>query len=102
MKNIKVPIFWSPETLPIVKILVKRKKVDLKRNHFSELNPCPEGWFQCNSGSCIQFFMRCDGSDQCINEKDEQMCCKFNRFIENCLSSILWVVSPVSLLRSQG
>ena len=56
--------------------------------YVSASSTCPDGWFQCNNGRCIELNWRCDGISHCSNGDDERNCCEFNRL---CLISIMFV-----------
>ncbi|KAL4657283.1 transmembrane protease serine 7 [Arapaima gigas] len=51
---------------------------------FNISQPCPEGYFRCATGFCVEQWRRCDGLDDCQDESDEVFCAKP---FKNCESS---------------
>ncbi|XP_018616564.2 transmembrane protease serine 7 [Scleropages formosus] len=73
---------------PEVAFLCSSKRADppfiAEYGTFNISQPCPEGYFRCATGFCVELWRRCDGLDDCQDESDEVFCAKP---FKNCESS---------------
>uniref|UniRef100_A0A8C9RX42 Transmembrane serine protease 7 n=1 Tax=Scleropages formosus TaxID=113540 RepID=A0A8C9RX42_SCLFO len=75
---------------PEVAFLCSSKRADppfiAEYGTFNISQPCPEGYFRCATGFCVELWRRCDGLDDCQDESDEVFCGTSKPF-KNCESS---------------
>ncbi|KAL2085199.1 hypothetical protein ACEWY4_018519 [Coilia grayii] len=65
---------WNPEVVFRCSSRTSEQPFTLTYSSFNISQPCPEGYFLCSTGLCVEKSRRCDGLDDCQDESDEVFC----------------------------